>query len=167
MEAIESLDTLAEVAITLAGFSGLAAAIRGRPFEVWVPRERFTFWMLFVFSLGALLFALIPSALHHFRLSDDTVWRLASLLMLLFIGGAGYGTLIADQRLNRAGHARKLPIFFFVGWAPVVAGAVLLSLNVTGLLVGVGPGPYYVSVVGMIGLGAMNFVGFLIFPHQE
>ena len=167
MEATDSLDTLAQVAITLAGFSGLAAAIRARPFEAWFPRERFTFLTIFVFSLGALLFALIPSALHYFRLSEDTIWRLASFLMLLYIGGAVCGTLIANQRLNRAGHPRSRPTVWTVGFIVGAAGAVLQCLNTTGLLIGVGPGPYYISVVAMIGLAAMNFVVFLIFQDER
>ncbi len=167
MEATDSLDTLAEVAITLAGFSGLAAAIRARPFEAWFPRERFTFLTIFVFSLGALLFALIPSALHYFRLSDDNVWRLASFLLLLYIGGVASGSLIADQRLKRAGHPRIRPTVWTVGLIVGAMVAVLQYLNTTELIIGVGPGPYYISVVALIGLAAISFVTFLILPRDQ
>lgn len=167
MEATDSLNTIAEVAIALAGFSGLAAVFRSQPFQAWAPRERFAFWLIFVCSLGALFFALIPSAFHYFGLSERVTWRSASLLMLLWIAGVLVAAVIADRRMNRTGHPRAWPFSWRVGAPTAFLAAILQFMNAIGLVITPGPGPYYVALIAMLALGAMNFILLLMFPHDR
>ena len=60
----ESLYNLAEIAIALAGFSGLVAVFRSERLGSWLPRERFLFWLLLAGALGTLFLALFPITLH-------------------------------------------------------------------------------------------------------
>src|SRR6266480_3099671 len=76
---------IAQIAVTLAGFSGLVLAIRGAPPTTWHPRDVWSLSWMFGTSLGALFIALLPLLLGSFRLPDGLVWTVASLVMGLFM----------------------------------------------------------------------------------
>jgi hypothetical protein len=90
---MSGLDTIAQVAIGLAGFSGVFVALTQRGgFE---PADRFRLQFLLFASMGALFLALLPSALFARSWSDETAWRVLgwgttafTTLGLTFIAGA-------------------------------------------------------------------------------
>jgi hypothetical protein len=63
------LYTLAEVAITLAGFSGVVVVFRLRGAQAWSPTELQILWLLIGDSFLVLLFALLPLPLALANLS--------------------------------------------------------------------------------------------------
>jgi len=73
-----SLETIAELAIALAGFSGLIAMIRSGPVHDWPPRARLAFWITLNWSMASVFFAALPSILHPFGV---TGWALSSLII--------------------------------------------------------------------------------------
>jgi hypothetical protein len=104
MDPGDALLTVGELALGLAGFSGIVAAFRTRT-GPWHPADAFRLTSLLLVSLGTFFLALIPLALSQFALSYEVVWRVSSGLMALFIGVAGFiilrklRTLDAGSRL--------------------------------------------------------------------
>ncbi len=69
----EFFSTIAEVAITLAGFSGLVAAFQ-RPESGWSEGAVTRIGVLLYLTFSVLLFALLPLALHKTSLDADHIW---------------------------------------------------------------------------------------------
>jgi hypothetical protein len=68
------LKTLAEVAITLAEFSGVVVAFRLRGAHSWTPTELRVLWLLIGDSFLVLFFSLRPFPLAIANWSDDALW---------------------------------------------------------------------------------------------
>jgi hypothetical protein len=76
---VESFGTIAEVAVTLAGFSGLFFAFQHRSGESFSDPERRALTYLLVASLGAAVLGLLPLALGSF-VSAPATWVALPLL---------------------------------------------------------------------------------------
>lgn len=75
--------TIAEVAIALAGFSGLLVALRkssGPLIEVQKYRMR----ILFALSFGALFLSLLPAIILYLEIGEDRLWIYSSLAMAVY-----------------------------------------------------------------------------------
>src|SRR3977135_670043 len=99
------LYTLAQVAITFAGFSGVVVAFRLRGAEAWSPTELRTLWLLLGDSFLVLFFSLLPLPLALANWSPDALWGLCNALLgTWFI----VGDLLAlrGERRDRALHQR-------------------------------------------------------------
>ena len=84
MAASELLLAISQLAVALAGFSGLIAAIRTASPDGWHPRDIWSLsWMLGA-SIGAL--ALLPPWLELLGGSDQSVYRISSAVAALGIG---------------------------------------------------------------------------------
>ena len=83
MESFESLDTIAEVAATLAGFAGLIAALAGASHQGLPRRQRIAFWLVLATSLSTLVLSLLPRVFFNFGLSEATSWRICCGLLAL------------------------------------------------------------------------------------
>jgi len=68
------LYTFAQVATTLAGFSGLVVVFRVRGTQAWTASELRTFWFLLGYSFLVLFFSLLPVPLSLANWSQDAVW---------------------------------------------------------------------------------------------
>lgn len=101
MEESDLLLTIAEVAVAFAGFAGLVGILGQRSSHddprVLASRMR---GMIF-FSLIAVAFSLAPPLLHRWGLEDETVWRVASLLFALALGGVVAWLAGTVTRLSR------------------------------------------------------------------
>src|SRR5438874_13543960 len=98
MEHVAVLLGLAQIAVTLAGFSGLVVAIRGAPSTAWHPRDIWSLAWMFASSLGALFLALLPILLDLCRLSDQLVWKLPNILMSIFLLGFVSAMALSSRR---------------------------------------------------------------------
>src|SRR3712207_6639808 len=67
------LNTLAEVAITLAGFSGVAVVFRLRGAHYWSPTELRFLWLLIGDSFLVLFFSLLPFPMAIANWSHDAI----------------------------------------------------------------------------------------------
>jgi hypothetical protein len=82
MEASEELLTIAELAIGLAGFSGIVVAFnRGRGLR---HVDRFRFIALFSTALSALVLAFVPFGFHHAGQAGPALWMGSSAVALVF-----------------------------------------------------------------------------------
>ena len=139
-----SFDTIAEVSVALAGFSGLAAAFRTRRMRDWAEWERIWFWYILSWSFGSLLFSLLPAVLGGLGLVPSVVWSLSSLLLALFIlASVGFGARRGSQ-LHRLGVLHPRWGTTAVALLPALSAATLLVCSVAG--VGVSPSGVYRSV---------------------
>jgi hypothetical protein len=72
------LFTLAEVAITLAGFSGLVAAFRSQ--DHWEPTDKARLLNILVLCFVVVLCAMLPTFTSTYFQEPKTPWRLSCLL---------------------------------------------------------------------------------------
>jgi hypothetical protein len=127
----EQLQTIAEVAATLAGFTGVVFVLGRRSAGQLTNRERNGLFHMLLTTLGTMLFALIVTATLTF--SDDQAggWRIGCAL-------AGTCTLFGASRavIEKIRGEQSLPAF--LAW-PVPIGAILLAVG--NFLLAWGPSP--------------------------
>lgn len=80
MQGSEELLTLAELAIALAGFSGVVVAF-GQRGEM-TPLDRWRFAALLSISMSAAVLAFLPSVLSLLGISGSSLWRTSSAVYL-------------------------------------------------------------------------------------
>ena len=88
MDGQENLSGIAEVAVALAGFSGLFAALRHGGDRVLTEIERNALIRLLTVSLGAAILSLAPTPLLLLGVAEPTVWDIGCLLLGAFTVGA-------------------------------------------------------------------------------
>ena len=86
MDPIDTLSTIAEVSITLAGFAAIATSLQTRSVDGLVA-ARIRLQVLLVNSFGILLLALFAVLLLHAGFDSGVVWRCTSVVFLLMMGG--------------------------------------------------------------------------------
>ncbi len=134
MSEAEALLTLAEIATTLAGFSGLVAAFRGRSLEEWHPRDLLILWLILGLGGLSMLFSLLPIPMFQAGLATRTIWRLASLCFFACLLVAMTVALVASRRVARAGHRVRTPRVNAAATSIGAASAVALVANATWLM---------------------------------
>ncbi len=83
MEMSESLAIFAELAIALAGFTGLLTAFQRRQMN-WSDQERFRIRMLLLVCFGIVAFALLPKVFVDSAIAEERMWRLLTIGWSLF-----------------------------------------------------------------------------------
>ena len=161
---VDSLYNIAEVSIALAGFSGLVAVFRSERLGSWLPRERFLFWLLLAFTLGAVFFSLLPVALLGLHLSEKAVWGVSSSLLSIYLVGMYVVALAAHVRMNRGGYRTSRPAAWYIFPPGGLLAVAVLALNAAGIGLSRDMGPYYVGLLFLLLAGSMAFVFLLIFP---
>lgn len=110
-QANDLLVAIAQIAVALAGFSGLIAAIRTAAPEGWHPRDIWSLsWMLGA-SIGALMFALLPAWLALFAMPLAQAFRIASALACAFIAVFVGAMATSGRRLTRQGFPPRVKGF--------------------------------------------------------
>jgi hypothetical protein len=125
----EELLGIAQIAVTLIGFSGLIFAFRARTVDELEARDFSALAMIVGSGSVALAFALLPLPIAYLELGADTVWRLSTGLF-------GMGLLVAagvfvrtNSRLHAAGHVARTPRLNKTTLALAIAMALLLALS--------------------------------------
>ena len=111
MPGADLLIAITQVAVALAGFSGLIAAIRTAAPDGWHPRDIWSLSWMLVASIGALILALLPLWLALFQWSDDVVYRASSAIAFLYIGTFVGVMAWTGRRLTLRGHPPRVPYF--------------------------------------------------------
>jgi len=140
-----TLETIAQVGVTLAGFAGIVGALAGdklRPAhpEVWLP-----FWAMIASGVGLVFGALAPQILDAFGFREHVVWSASSAFVFLLTGGNLLFFLPRILRAARDGRFRRIPAIAhpldftcFVVMATQLANALGIgfSQSAAGLLLG-------------------------------
>lgn len=128
MPASDLLLAISQLAVALAGFSGLIAAIRTAAPDGWYPRDIWSLsWMLGA-SIGALVLSLLPLWLSLFAWPDETVYRISCAVAAVSIGSFVGVMAWTGRSLTRAGHPPRVRYFpativFLLGLTSIVMAA--------------------------------------------
>jgi hypothetical protein len=145
----EALSTLAEVAIGLAGFSGIATALRGsqlHPADVWRTLA------LLVISFLVLFLSLVPYAFIAFGFGDSTLWRVSSAFGFILLPASGIPLL----RL-RPPDFSSVPYHYLSPYFGAVNGGVLVAFGVNLMALG-SFGVYFAGLLVLLAMAAVQFV---------
>jgi hypothetical protein len=126
LEGRDELLTVAEIAVGIAGFSGVVAAFTQQ--GSLTPADRLRFLAVFVTAFSAVLLAFLPIALSYSGVGSPGVWRWSSLIMLgwSLMGLAPYPHGV--RRVRRELESRQLlPIALFAVPTALNLGAQLLN----------------------------------------
>lgn len=158
---------LSELAIALAGFSGLVVAIRTASRAPWHPRDVWSLsWMLGA-SIGALFIAMTPVLLFHMGVAEATLWVVTDVVMFLFTATFAVAMLVFSQRLDRRGFPPRVPLF------PSVASLLFLLAGLTALLAAIGiipglrTGAIVLGLIVSLLIAALTLVVFLVIMAGE
>jgi O-antigen/teichoic acid export membrane protein len=155
------LQTLAEIAVTLAGFSGLLSGIRQRTErESRVNSTRLR--TIVETSFSVLAFCLIPVFLAGLGLAENAAYRIAALAFLV---GFVPSTLRGFRRFLQASGAEHVAMTKGLTRLTVAVSATALLSGVAcvvGLPSDRVPTFYLISLTGTLSIGAINFLGFAI-----
>ncbi len=165
MEPTDALLTTAELALGLAGFTGIVAAFRARS-GPWLPADALRVFSLLSVSLGVLFLALIPLSLAYFPFSDEVSWRISSGLMTLFTGVMAL-VLISRMRRLDAGSKQVLsrPTIAFTTFGSAL-NALAQLLNSAGVFPNTSFAIYFAGIVWMLFYAGLQFARLLLIRPQ-
>lgn len=125
MEFPEALQTLAEISIAFAGFSGLVVALRKSPGPL-TEVQKYRLRVLLTLAFGAMFMSFLPELLYGFTARPDRVWAWASTAASLFSVLFVSWWLLASRRIMR--HAPEIFDWFAVGRMAAGHAAVIALL---------------------------------------
>jgi hypothetical protein len=162
--AVMALLGIASIAGAISGFSGVVAAFAGRADGKWSPAERFRTTNMLVLSLGACLLSFVPLTEELLRVPDQILWMIASSSLFAFCSFYVVRTIILLRRpsLSRPGVLVEwVRVVYFVCLTLAIA---LQVLNVGGVLIERGPGPFVAGLVFMLIPAGLMFVFLVLTP---
>lgn len=165
MQASDEPLTIAEISVTLIGFSGLISVFRSRDGSELEVRDLSALAMIIVSRAIALLFSLLPFPLIYLQLSEATVWSISAGLfaMVTAVAMATFGVL--NHRRRKAGHAERTPRLNLS--TQITGGVTVLAL--VGSSAGVlppGPAIYLLALMTCLVL-SLWFVGIMLVVGRQ
>jgi len=166
MNAESTLETVAEIGVSLAGFAGIVGALAGeklRPAhpEVWIP-----FSAMISSALGIVFVALFPFLPHHFGASDHVLWAVSSAFGSTITAGnlAFFMPRIWRAQLN--GVVPRILAFD----VPIQLSAIFLLvsqvLNALGIGLSQSAGGFLIGLYLLVVISGLNFVFLLYILHR-
>jgi hypothetical protein len=158
---LDELLTIAELAIGLAGFSGVvvAFAYRGQ----LEPIDRMRFIALFSTAISTAIFAFLPFVFARGGFSEATTWRCSSALLLTWsiVFGIPVGSRLRRTAIDVS--AAASPAVIFAVWGLAMTNMVLQLLNAIGSPFTPGPLPYIGGLLILIVFSAVFFSFLVLF----
>jgi hypothetical protein len=152
------LQTLAQVAVALAGFSGLLAGMRYRTEQesrINATRLR----TIIETSLPIVALSLLPTLLNGLGVGEIAAFRISALVFLaglIPLGTRGFVRFRAAARVSR-------PTLLISGTYVAMAISLLSAVAcVLGLASAIVPTLYLTALASALAIGAFNFVGFAV-----
>ena len=155
------LYTLAEVAVTLAGFSGLVVVFRLPGTRSWSPTELGVLWFLIGNSLIVLFLSLIPIPLALAQCSQDGIWGFCNgLLAVWFFAGNVIGIRARRRDPTRVSVPIITPALWFTLVVAFAMGTALL-LSAFNVLLPRSQSLYVLGLIVLLGFAAVQFLFFI------
>jgi hypothetical protein len=126
VESASILESIAEVAIALAGFGGIAAGLGYRARGTWSSDDQLRLMLMAGTGLAVVFACFLPYVTHH--LGASSPWRMASALFLLFPASTLLYQLWVFRRGLPAGFSR------LASWLVAIAQLVAVGLLLTAAL---------------------------------
>jgi hypothetical protein len=158
IEGENSLQTLSEVSVALAGFASLLVVLRRRSPNSVSEGEGADLFVVVGGNLLVLLFSLLPPSLHHLGVSDPSTWRISSVLLGVSLLLGYLVVLRRRARLLRSGIRPSFPRVSQIAVQTPLIVVALLVLNTTGLLGGPDVGKYLLCLILLLALSALPLV---------
>ena len=161
-----SLYTIAEVGITLAGFSGLVVAFQRRDLRSWSPPDFMNFFFLITNTLLVVLLSLLPIPLLLWGLSEGTIWIVSGLVMAAWFIGGDVAAIHFFLRHRQEFAVRRVPSWYAsTQWAQVPVAAlmaILLLLGVAEVVIPRGQAPYVLGLIVLLIFAGIQFTYFVL-----
>jgi hypothetical protein len=162
VDGADTLLTTAEVAVALAGFSGVVVVL-GRPsLSDWTPVDVLRLQVLLGVSLGAVILALLPLAFHHVGLTHALVIGLSSSLMggyILIAGVLFQRSIRGLSPESRQSVSGGLTGVLSAIWLLVF---VVIVLNAIGIVFQHEFGVYFFSLLWFLVVAAVQFARIML-----
>jgi hypothetical protein len=158
------LNTFAEVAVTLAGFSGVAVVFRLRGAQSWSPTELRYLWLLIGDSFLVLFFSLLPFPLAIANWSDDALWGICNALLGSWFIVGDVLALRGERRDRIAQQLITVPVIsptLYVMSIGALAMGIALWLSALDLLVARGQAAYVLGLIALLAFAAVEFLFFI------
>lgn len=156
----EYLQTIAEISIGLAGFSGLVVALRKNPGPL-TDVQKFRLQILLMLAFGAMFLSLLPELLLSFGFATDALWKLSSVCLTLYSLFFLYWWIAASRRIR----VFNSEIFNRAAFARMTAGHVAVILAQLAFLFSIldiaGVAAYFLGLVWYLLHGAQQFARML------
>jgi len=143
----------AELAVAIAGFSGVIVALESGDVRSWSPLRRRNLRILLQLSMLALLFSLIPLAAYE-AVDGSSFWRWA-----LGFYGLAHVVDLSTFLFHQPAGAKRGPVYQGLVFALVQLGVAALSTDSVAEII------YMVSVMWHLAGAAMGFL-FLIWGER-
>jgi hypothetical protein len=158
------LNTVAEVAITLAGFSGVAVVFRLHGAHSWPPTELRVLWFLIGDSFLVLFFALLPFPLTLASWSPEALWSFCNALLGSWFIVGDVLALRGERRDRIAQQLITVPVIspvLYVMSICALAMGITLWLSALDLLVARGQAVYVLGLIALLAFAAVEFLFFI------
>jgi hypothetical protein len=158
------LSTLAEVAIALAGFSGVAVVFRLRGAQSWSPTELRVLWFLIGDSFLVLFFSLLPCPLALANWSQDALWGFCNTLLGSWFAVGDVLALRGERRDRVAQQLVTVPVITPILYAMSIgalAMGIALWLSAWDVLVPRGQAVYVLGLIALLAFAALGFLFFI------
>jgi hypothetical protein len=157
-----SYEIIAEVAIAIAGFSGVAGALERRTGPGFSERELLALRQVIGWSGLALLFSLLPSGLGDLGLSSMRVQAICSLALGALMLALSAAVLYRNRQIARAGDPGRFQLLYLTLPLPVIAEIGALFLNGVGAI-GPSAGIYRLGLITCVAFAYFVFAAWLIY----
>ncbi|MEZ5572254.1 MAG: hypothetical protein R3E64_09535 [Halioglobus sp.] len=128
MENVE-LSALAELSLTLIGFSAIIAIVQGGPIDQWPPRVRNALWLVVTAAFAALVLCFVPMALRGIGIPAHPIGSIILLLYVLF----GFGiSMKRSHEYSAAGHAPPSKASWILGGSIASSNVAFQILSLLG-----------------------------------
>src|SRR5436190_1320803 len=154
--------TVSQIAVALAGFSGLVVAIRGGSSTGWHPRDIWSLSWMFGASIGPLFLALLPILLSFFHLPEEIVWTVANLVMGAFMLIFALTMAFSGRRLTKLGHRPRVRYFPIAATLLLSICGCLAALAALGIFRQVRVGVFALGLIACLLVSALALVVFLV-----
>ena len=123
------LSSIVDIAIGIAGFAGIIAAIQHRAVAHWSAQQLILLQILFFASAMAVVFALLPSMLLSAGIAENNIWRIGSGGLLIW-----YFTAVPYRILQgrKSGVGMAVPAALLV-WAAISVSLQIYNLTTHGI----------------------------------
>ncbi len=161
------LQTIAEIAIALAGFSGVVAFLGHRARGEWRSVDLFRFNQLLGGSFAALMFSFAPILLFKMGVSEPNAWRWSSGFIAAYLAAV---VVLSNRSLHRLPEGQRDEISPWVLALILVIMAAVFVLQVlcaAGIAYAGEPGPVLVALVWLLGFSAFQFIRLLRMLHAR
>lgn len=151
----DSFQTIAEISIAFAGFTGLIVALRrndGPLGEV----QKYRLQILLTLAFGAMFLSLVPEMLDNIGVSDVQVWTYSCAAMSLYSAIFTSWWILSSRRI-----AKLVPeIFHWSAFSRMAAGHLLVLILLLGAV-------FQITSVGRSGILNLGLIWYLLHAAQQ